>query len=56
MQFRPSIKQLCLAAMTVSVETAGNQLAFAIETLPEVTVTAPRKPLADQINNPQQLI
>ncbi|MGZ8160696.1 MAG: TonB-dependent receptor [Methylobacter sp.] len=30
-------------------------MAFATETLPDITVTAPRKSLADQINNPQQL-
>jgi outer membrane cobalamin receptor len=41
--------------MAVSIEIAGNQLALAIETLPEMTITAPRKPLEDQINNPQLL-
>jgi vitamin B12 transporter len=55
MQFRPSVRQLYLAVMAVSIQIVGNQLAFAVETLPEITVTAPRKPLADQINNPQQL-
>lgn len=54
MQFRPSARQLYLAAMAVSFEIVGNQLAFAVETLPEIIITAPRKPLADQINNSQQ--
>ncbi len=55
MLFRPSVRQLCLVAMAVSIEIAGSQLAFAVETLPEITVTAPRKPIVDQINNSQQL-
>jgi vitamin B12 transporter len=55
MLFRPSVKQLCLAAVAVSIEVAGNQLAFAVETLPEIIVTAPRKPIENQINNPQLL-
>jgi outer membrane cobalamin receptor len=41
--------------MAVSIELSGSQLAFAIETLPEITITAPRTPLAEQINNPQKL-
>jgi vitamin B12 transporter len=55
MQNRQLLRRQCLMGMLVIVQLAGNQCAFAIETLPEITVTAPRKPLADQINNPQQL-
>ncbi|ESS71432.1 vitamin B12 transporter BtuB [Methyloglobulus morosus KoM1] len=55
MQFRPLLQHLCFVAMAVSIETVGAKLAYAIETLSEITVTAPRKPLADQINSPQML-
>jgi vitamin B12 transporter len=52
MQIRPLLQQLCF--LTINVVT-GNQLVFAIENLPEITVTAPTNSLSDQINNPQLL-
>ena len=55
MQFRTSVRQLYLAAVAVSIEITGNQSAFAVETLPEIIITAPRKPLAEQINSSQLL-
>jgi hypothetical protein len=41
--------------LTLFTELLGNQLAFAIETLPDITVIAPRKPLEEQINNSLKL-
>jgi vitamin B12 transporter len=55
MQNRQCSWQLCHIGKAVIISLASNTMAYAIETLPEITVTAPRKPLADQINNPQQL-
>ncbi len=44
-----------LVAMAIAINFAADQYAFATETLPPITVTAPRKPLEVQINNPRQL-
>ncbi len=55
MQFRPLLRLLCFLALTFIIELRGNQLAFAVETLPDITIIAPRKPLQEQINNPQKL-
>jgi vitamin B12 transporter len=54
MQNRQSLRQLCLISTIITI-LVSNHCAFAIETLPEITVTAFRKPLEDQINNPQLL-
>ncbi|MGZ8163557.1 MAG: TonB-dependent receptor [Methylobacter sp.] len=53
MQNRQSLRRQFLFVNIIAL--AVTQLAFATETLPDITVTAPRKSLADQINNPQQL-
>jgi vitamin B12 transporter len=47
-------RQFCCLMLAVIIPP-NIESALAIETLPEITVTAPRKPLAEQINNPQQL-
>jgi vitamin B12 transporter len=54
MQKSPIARQLCLISISVII-LFGNHCIFAIEILPDITVTAPRQPLADQINNPQLL-
>jgi hypothetical protein len=54
MQNRQSLRQLCLISITIII-LVSNHCAFAIETLPEITVTASRKLLEEQISNPQLL-
>ncbi|NOT12599.1 MAG: TonB-dependent receptor [Methylococcaceae bacterium] len=54
MQIRQSIGQLCLIAIIHTIFT-GTRTAYAIETLPDITVTAPQKSLADRVNNLQLL-
>ena len=55
MQYRHSTWVVSLIAIVTINYLARYQLAFAIETLPEITVSVPRPPLAEHINNTQQL-
>jgi vitamin B12 transporter len=55
MQNRRKISHVCLIELVFILALASSQLACALETLPEMTVTAPRQSLNERISNNQEL-